>query len=284
MIHDRNAPARTSDIPLVAHIDLHSQLRLQGKYIYLKIYGERNTGSNYLEHLCDANFVVCRLRGDSGVLWETGTRLLGTLDADQSHALQQAIHDIEMQRMLRSDFGWKHAAPPVDVILEQPHALQTVFLIITKHPYSWAQSLFRQPYSFRPTETEFSRFLRSGFPTSFSDCLRTTGPVTPLTMFRRKALGYAELMRSGLCVRHIRYEDLLTDGRGQLEALLPILVQRGTEFVDIENDVKGSGRTRDDFTREYTLNATGRHLDEADRAFIVQEVGADVFEWLGYQP
>ena len=234
--------------------------------------------------MCEANFVVSRLRGDSGVLWELGTRLVGDLEPDRSAAFQQAVHDIEMQRMARSDFGWKHAAPRVGVILAQPHAVQTVFLIVTKHPYSWAQSLHRRPYSFHSVPSLFSDFIRGDFPVSYSDCLGVNGPINPIAMLRAKALNYAELLQSGLCVRLIRYEDLLNDGRRELEALSPLLIRRGDEFVDIENDVKGSSRRREDYARDYALEDAGNLLDPHDRRFIIEQLGEDVFELFGYRP
>ena len=275
---------RAAKMSTAEQISLHSRVRAQEKYLYLKVFGERNTGSNYLEQLCEANFVVSRLRGDSGILWELGTRLVGDLEPDRSIAFQQAVHDIEMQRMARSDFGWKHAAPNVGVILAQPHAVQTVFLIVTKHPYSWARSLHRRPYSFHAMPLDFADFIRGDFPVSYSDGLELVAPVNPLAMLRAKALGYAELLHSGLCVRLIRYEDLLHDGQRELEGLSSLLIRRRDEFVDIENDVKGSSRRREDYARDYPLTEAGEQLDPRDRQFIIEQVGEDVFELFGYRP
>ena len=275
---------RATKLSRAEQISLHSRVRAQDKYLYLKVFGERNTGSNYLEHLCEANFVVSRLRGDSGVLWELGTRLVGDLEPNRSIAFQQAIHDIEMQRMSRSDFGWKHSAPCVRVILAQPHAVQTVFLIVTKHPYSWARSLHRRPYSFHSMPAVFSDFIRGDFPVSYSDCLRANAAVNPISMLRAKALSYAELLQSGLCVRLIRYEDFLDDGQRELDALSPFLIRRNDVYVDIENDVKGSSRRREDYARDYALEEAGESLEPRDRDFIVEHLGEDVFELLGYRP
>ena len=278
--------AKAFEIPLASLAGIHRRLEAAGsgrKCWYVKIYGERNTGSNYFSRLFSKNYFGTILRGDTPEMWELAERLTGKLGMAERISTRTAMHDYEMNRILATDFGWKHSAPPVEVIMEQAHSLETLFVILTKHPYSWAESLFRNPYSYEPIAPNFSEFIRAPFATSFSDCLPMDVSYNPLTMFRAKVLRYMDLMNTPLAVVHIRYEDIL---RSVLDSLAGIddyfLRQRG-EISDINDDVKGSMRVREDFLRAYSLAKAGSTLTEEDRAFIVASVGEDVFAFLGYE-
>lgn len=74
----------------------------------LKIYGERNSGTIYLEWLLKGNFDV----------------------------------NIDTTPQL----GWKHRLAPLGEDLEEHHKNETYFVCLIKNPYSWVLSMHKRPY------------------------------------------------------------------------------------------------------------------------------------------
>jgi hypothetical protein len=248
--------------------------------LYLKIFGERNTGSNYLHRVCGQNFLVVMLQGDVQEIWGLGRRI-----AEQTgnhFTVRQALHDLEIRRILGSDFGWKHAAPDLNAINASEITKYTRFVVLTKHPYSWLKSLHRNPYSFRPPDPDFSRFIRAEFPVNLSDGWPDPKPCTPPALLRQKALAYRRLIESGHDVVHLRYEDVIQDFDAAMHALSARMYRKTERFINFDTDVKGRKRSLSDFQAQYSLAAVRQGLRAEDIAFCEAEIGDDVFSFLGY--
>jgi hypothetical protein len=253
----------------------------QRPILYLKIFGERNTGSNYLHQVCARNFLVTQLRGDVQEIWGLGQRIAGQMG--NQFQVRQALHDLEIRRILRSDFGWKHAAPDLAVIDASEIAKYTRFVVLTKHPYSWLKSLHRNPYSFQTPHPDFSRFIRSDFPLNGSDGLPGVAPCTPPALLRHKALAYRRLLQSPNDAIHLKYEDLIEDFEAAMRRLQPRMFRKTGSFLNVEKDVKGQKRQLADFQRQYSLASVRQGIQDADVDFIRAELGEDIFAFLGYQ-
>jgi hypothetical protein len=253
----------------------------QRPILYLKIFGERNTGSNYLHQVCTRNFLVVLLRGDVQEIWGLGRRIAGQMGNE--FLVRQTLHDLEIRRILRSDFGWKHAAPDLDVINASEIAKYTRFVVLTKHPYSWLKSLHRNPYSFRTPDPDFSRFIRSDFPLNGSDGLAGVKGCSPPALLRHKILAYRRLLQSANDAIHLKYEDLIQDFDAAMRRLQPRMFRKTASFVNFERDVKGQNRQLTDFQRQYSLGSVKEGIRDADIDFIRAELGEDVFTFLGYE-
>ena len=253
----------------------------QRPILYLKIFGERNTGSNYLHRVCAQNFLVVLLQGDVREMWGLGWRIAEQMG--NQFAVRQALHDLEIRRIIRSDFGWKHAAPDLGVIDASEISKYTRFVVLTKHPYSWLKSLHRNPYSFRTPDPDFSRFIRAGFPVNGSDGLADAGACTPPALLRRKALAYRRLLESAHDVVHLRYEDVIQDFEAAMRRLGTRMFRKTETFSNFDKDVKGRNRQLGDFQRQYSLAAVKEGLRDEDLAFCRAEIGEDVFAFLGYE-
>lgn len=254
---------------------------IQRPILYLKIFGERNTGSNYLHRVCAQNFLVVLLQGDVQEIWGLG-RAIAKKTGNQFF-VRQALHDMEIRRILQSDFGWKHAAPDLGVIDASAITKYTRFVVLTKHPYSWLKSLHRNPYSFTAPDPDFSRFIRAEFPVNFSDGLPGLQACNPPTLLRHKVLAYRRLIQSRHDVVHLRYEDVIQDFDAAMHRLAPRMFRKTETFVNFNKDVKGKHRQLVDFQRQYSLDSVREGFGEGDIAFCRAAIGEDMFSFLGYE-
>jgi len=102
----------------------------------VKIYGERNTGTSYLEALLVRNLAVDCLRG--GV-----PRSIRRFFADSERA-----RDWYFQATYRNNLGWKHACLPAEsqLAIARTDSTEVLLLTLTKNPYAWLLSFYRKPY------------------------------------------------------------------------------------------------------------------------------------------
>ena len=77
----------------------------------IKIYGERNSGNNYLIKLLDSNIINLNPSA-----WKMHTE---------------------------ARFGWTHGLP---IPTDEANILKINFIILVKNPYSWLLSLYRNPH------------------------------------------------------------------------------------------------------------------------------------------
>ena len=105
----------------------------------IKVYGERNSGTNYLSALIRLNFSVREL--DGCVPWPVmGLQLI--LPG------REAVRDVWFSKTFGHNFGWKHmCVRPVAELKQYTISSRRLhFVTITKNPYSWLLSMHRRPY------------------------------------------------------------------------------------------------------------------------------------------
>ncbi|MCA1748995.1 MAG: hypothetical protein LC634_05495 [Sphingomonadales bacterium] len=257
---------------------------MQLPFLYVKIFGERNTGTNIIAQTIRHNFTVGLLRGEGGALFQLGRLMAPSVPSKERRALRTHLHDIEMARIRDSDFGWKHSAPPIDAIAKAAHRDQTLFLVITKHPYFWLRSLHRRPYSFVPPPESISDFLRTEFPISRSDELEGDHAPSPVHMFRSKIAAYRRLSELPVETLFLRYEDFLTDWDGFMGKMADRLWSRDDAFAPVDADPKGSAAKLADYRKKYDLEKVQEQLSGEDRAYVTEILGEENFAFLGYRP
>ena len=92
----------------------------------VKVYGERNSGTIYLEWLLRNNLEI-------------------TIDGSP-------------------EFGWKHRLAPSEEELSDESKKQVVFVCLVKNPYSWLLSMHKRPYHHESLrELSFSDFLKYSY-------------------------------------------------------------------------------------------------------------------------
>jgi hypothetical protein len=186
----------------------------------VKIFGERNTGTNYLVRLLQLNAEADLLRGTlpRGLarMKEGVERLSGSnwnvVEAymDACFALTRPFH-----------LGWKHAAPDPDLLDRYSRRRKLLVVTLTRNPYSWLLALYKRPYHAHSGVSfdSFEKFLSS----RWKSVARENGPryfETPVHLWNYKNASFLDLdARRGLRAAHHTFERLVRDPEEVVRAL-----------------------------------------------------------------
>jgi hypothetical protein len=260
----------------------------------IKIYGERNTGTRFLHELIQQNFAVTILSPEAArreIAERIRNELAGKLHLGaQTRLIRRIIlnrlHDIENHRQVSATLGWKHMRPPIEVIVKQGFTAGTLFLVVAKHPVFWALSFHRRPYHdyLRFKKMGFSEFIRHMFIPTDRDNVDVLYHRSPLELYAAKVDGYRELAELGVPFELVRYEDLLSDTSGFVQALC---AKHGLPRVSDDVFVpplstKGDERALDDLCSLYRLDNVAQAVSHEDYEFILSVFSAERLRWLGY--
>ena len=164
---------------------------------FIKILGERNTGTNYLQQLLELNL-------DADLL-------PGTVPPFVPGSAPEFVRDAYFMLTGAANLGWKHAIAPFGNELARIKKRYPSLLLVTltKNPYSWLLSLHRHPYHQRSAVQSLEEFLQSPWPTVRRE--RHPGPFpNPVIMWNEKNASYVTLGQNAPCC-NLTYERLLQD-------------------------------------------------------------------------
>jgi len=178
----------------------------------LKIFGERNTGTNALAELITRNIgeILCSGVADE-VVADLPERLRSIVSLDEPYRLflRHAIVD-DIFSVVPAECMFKHTAPEFSPrFIEQE--VGVIFLV--KNPYSWLVSMFRRPHGMLlPKVDDFSLFLRRPWLTLARDNLPRV-LASPIEMWNRKVAAYCRFgsaaTQHGLPFCVLRFEDFV---------------------------------------------------------------------------
>ncbi len=209
----------------------------------IKLYGERNTGTNYVGSLLRAN-TACELL--PGTVPPTFNRIRRRVtDSD-------AVIDLWFAATGYRNLGWKHRRVDVDELRRRRVTGRVHFVVTTKNPYSWLVSLQRRPYHRRGGAGDVSIRALATEPWRTRRC--ETGPDVydnAVRMWNDKAAAYLELAEA-LPTTVVRYEDLVADPSSEVAR---IVAETGLRLLDdrvwnVERGTKRDGRSYAEY-REY---------------------------------
>ncbi|MBI3926773.1 MAG: hypothetical protein HY319_14630 [Armatimonadetes bacterium] len=246
---------------------------LLGRYGYpldarprLKLYGERNSGTRYLERLLRRNLRVRLLPG-------TVPRLLDSLSLGN-----EWVKDLYFRKTFGRNLGWKHMLVPEADWLPG----DTFFVCLTKDPYSWLLSLYRRPHHARRRYSSFQAFLAA----PWESVGRENSPpcfANPMDLWNQKTASYLRLARARPTLL-VTYEELLADPPavvariGELSEGRP----RSGPFRNISRSTKAGGRDYA-FCRDYYLDRRwARELEPGALLLINEHLDAGLMARLGY--
>ncbi|MEL6584827.1 MAG: hypothetical protein AAFQ36_13435 [Pseudomonadota bacterium] len=254
--------------------------------LYTKIFGERNTGATYLAKLIEKNFATCLLRGDFDLDRRVLRRVLQSVRPRERAGLNTKLQDENHQRILYSDFGWTHAAPPADIVRSAPHSSNTVFVVITKHPVFFLSSLHARPENaLAKTDGQtFEQFLMAPWPLFVRDNLQAESVESPIELWNEKMRASLALKDAAERVVYIRYEDLLIDFHQALTALAEFIPPTTDTFGHIRRATRGKEDLRyEDFQRRYRFARIKQDYRKRDLEYIYRKADSDVMRDLGYR-
>ncbi len=243
----------------------------------IKIYGERNTGTNYLTQLIAQNLDVKLLPG-------VAPRRLRRLFPNHP-GLHERLIDAYFRWTFPRNLGWKHMLVPHYQVLQKTDVdmEQTLFLFLVKNPYAWLLSLYRRPYhNYRPAAT-FAAFIQEKWPTVRREQAGRPFFINPIVMWNEKTSAYIRLTQH-VHSQIIRYEDLIADP----QAIVQNLVRKGaprknTTFRNITASLKGEEDKDFRFYQTYYLKEQWRkELSNDAIRFINAQLDEALLQKLGY--
>lgn len=216
----------------------------------LKLYGERNTGTRYLQQLIRLNLYGELVPGsEPEYLW----RWFGGPSARP----YELACDLYFALNFRKTLGWKHMLVPAPEALAAV-APDTLFVTLTKNPYAWLFSLFASPYHACSRYADFPEFLQAPWPTR----RRERAPrrfANPMELWNWKNRAYLRLPGT-VPVINLRYEDLLADPERCVReiAVRGNLAWRQAFFKNRERSTKAAPGRDFAFYRDYYLGEQWR--------------------------
>lgn len=241
----------------------------------IKIYGERNTGTNYLFKLLRLNLEADLLRGV--VPWYV------RIPFPQN----ETVRDLYFELTFGRNLGWKHRlAPPPDTVREtRIYSDSLCFVTLAKNPYSWLLSLYRRPYHRQGELGTFEQFLNAPWRTLRRAKAAPEFP-NPTIMWNEKNNAYLRL-RSGMPTAILRYEDLLADPERTLSKVAAqFSVERSRshfENVTTSTKEKDGGKGFDYYQQYYLREQWRTELQPAALRIINEYLDLELMSQFGYE-
>lgn len=184
----------------------------------LKLLGERNSGTNVLEHLLQQVPDLKLYPSLPMLTWRDLRQFRRPMSAlwRYTAAREETLDDWHF-RDLPASGGWKHAAPTEAFHDRFLTRHRPAVLIITRHPASWLRSMHRNPFhALTSVPADLSDFIRQTWITTARDGTQDA----PLPhIYAAKLLAYTHLLDTYPNSALIRYEDLLSDPHATFSAL-----------------------------------------------------------------
>lgn len=268
--------------------------------VLIKVFGERNCGTNFLTALLARN-----LRGDAIVLGAPGDRdyrspgmaelvtgVPGKPAQDQVAARGlkpvafEAFKDEASRQGFDRNFGWKHAAVSVACLQRSAVFARGRFVFLVRNPYYFCAALHRRPYNLLPRprgNLARSDFVRARFRPNARDKL-TVADFNAPELWNLKVRSYVAAADAlGDDALLLRYEDLVPDPEHVVATIADRFgLGRAEAFALVEKSTKGDGRSFADFQRivaDYTPAVD--HAAE-DIAWLRGQFDAALLARLGY--
>jgi hypothetical protein len=248
----------------------------------VKIFGERNTGTNALSRIIEANSEARCLPATSGDLNPLLGRIGNTEWLPGKRIRERLLDSIfEGQSPL---CAWKHCATN----FPDAAPFDGVFVLFTiRHPGSWLVSLFKRPYQrLERRPATLAEFLNSEWETAGRELLGRAR-FRPLELLQAKLgsyLGFADkLTECGIAHRFLRFEDIVLNQAGLYSTIAPELENARSDFHELESSTKERSKTLDDY-RDYYGRERWREALIGLEASIDAQIDWSKFTRFGYQP
>lgn len=223
--------------------ELLTQVQIQK----IKIYGERNTGTNYLAKLIGLNLSVELLPGVA----PAHVQLLEKLTTGE-----ESTRDRYFTKTFTQNLGWKHRFVNLSELSSIRDTIQHVgFVCLVKNPYAWLLSFYHSPHHYEGTTKEsFSEFLVKPVQLLNRDNLLADF-VTPIQLWNLKNQSYYEVVQHFDGVL-LKYESLLKSPDRTIHSINSAfnvsLLESG--FKNFEKSTKSDTSRDFDYYRTYYLN------------------------------
>ena len=195
--------------------------------MFVKVYGERNTGTHFLSKLLKINTDLAELRARKVTRKKSELKkLLSSFSSiEQSPVMRRLIRerliDAQRERQFEENFGWKHAAVDIRRVEMNPQFDQTLFICLIRNPWRFISALHRRPYNYLPEVADSLKdFIVSPLIANSRDGLKNVFQPNPVELWNQKVASYLEFAgKYPENVRILYYESLLMDVEGFLKSI-----------------------------------------------------------------
>ena len=222
----------------------------------IKIFGERNTGTNWLEQIISRNYNV-PLVHHKGIIRSELRReqnvFLDKYTGDVRKVLRERLIDaiFEGQRAQRL-FGWKHSSVHYSHLSKIITFEKTGFIFLVKNPYSFLKSLHARPYnSLVHIPESLDQFVTSPWLTLSRDCTSEPLLKSPLELWNSKVASYLSFMEMCKNSLIVRYEDILEDQELIFHLVKKKFKVRPLSTQKVIKSTKDEGMKLEDYKRKY---------------------------------
>ena len=236
----------------------------------IKVFGERNTGTNWLENLLMQNYdaPVIHHRGIiSQEMTDLERKFLASLPRVQQLFMEEKIKDAIFETKGSKLFGWKHSSVLSENINKHPKFNETGFIFLVKNPFSFIKSLHKRPYNtLINVPKKVDDFIITPWPTLHRDYTCSPLLETPVELWNYKVSSYCNFLDSHKNALLLRYESLLEN-----HELLFSLVEEKFKLkpktrLPILKSTKFDKLNTDDYRNKYlnTNPSSGLRLNSID--------------------
>lgn len=224
---------------------------------YLKVFGERNTGTNFVCKLVSANSNLISLdHSSSPVSIDRLARimndkpLLTRLMPLSRRLIFNRLLDQERKDNFPFDFGWKHAVVDDKRLRTSPKFASTLFIFLVRNPWRFVSALHKRPYNILPNPPHnLSDFVESSFLANERDCLPSNFVQSPVDFWNLKVKSYFSCEQKVENALVCYYENITQFPEAFLHSLRPYCEINDTLFVPTES-TKGDNKTFKDYQKE----------------------------------
>ncbi len=263
--------------------------------MFIKVFGERNTGTHFLIKLLRNNTNAELLVHPDGASEASRRNLEHIITCNPNLTKgNPALRSIILERLIDSDrakdipefYGWKHAAVSSNQLKQNPKFEQTLFICLIRNPWRFVSALHRRPYNLFPQPSEdLTNFIQQPILTNARDNLVESYLSSPVELWNRKTESYLELKKN--CPTNVAiayYEDIICDVSRFLNNLQFFCEVKSPPKVpsrSTKRDTKTHERdekTFSDYKNEVEQYSPLTSLGEKACSLIAERIDLDVFQ------
>ena len=258
------------------------------KIAQIKIFGERNTGTNWLEKIILANYDIPLIH-HQGIIDREITQEQKLFLKQYSQELrvvlrERLIDNIFASQKARRLFGWKHSAVNYSHLSKINLFEQTGFIFLVKDPYSFLKSLHVRPYhSLVDVPKNLDDFVLTPWMTVNRDYTLEPLLKSPLELWNLKTFSYLSFMKKYENCLILRYEDLLQD----YDLIFRLIKQKFSIQPILKLKIINSTKDRElkfaDYQKKYLECDPKQGFEQQTIDFIQSSLNRDSIEFLDYK-
>lgn len=248
----------------------------------VKVYGERNSGTNFVEQMILRTFDIEIIWNIPDIPQERRRDIENSgLPTVSANCLVERIWDEIYYDYRLQHRGWKHEKLSDDRLADYEAAAagKCGFVFVVRNPFDWSRSMQRNPFHVQQhVSQDFSEFIRSPWMLLKRDCIDKDYLATPVLLWKIKVAEYIRLASEGRGLL-VRYEDVLQKPDSVLAAFNTFF---GADKSELTFPIKSARsfvsdtRTFTSFQSENTLEMARQKINYKDALFIEDIVGCDL--------